>query len=251
MAIIRHIKSAYAKIKAQPREQRWEYFWEYYKWPAIGIVLAIALLISGITGAVNRKETVFSGVLLNCKLGVDNEGFLQGFYDYAGIDSSTQTAAFYTDMSFFDGQAQNNATTFQRIMAGISIGDTDFIAGKADAFKQCAYNSSNILADLRTLLSEEQLTALSHRLYYIDGAVRDQINAPVGEHVEPGLLKYPDPHKPETMEDPIPVGIDISDCKAFTESYYLPGTTVYWGIVPNTPHGELSLKMLHYLLTQQ
>ena len=87
MTIIESIKNNYRKVMERPKKERWEYFWEYFKWHAIIVLLLLAVLIQGIVGLVNRKETVFTGYLLNCSIAADDEAFLQGFYDYAGIDS--------------------------------------------------------------------------------------------------------------------------------------------------------------------
>lgn len=250
MKVSEYIRQAWASVKEQPPKQRWEYFWEYYKFPAIAVVLVIVLAIQGVISLVNTKDTVLTGVTLNCKLGVKAEDFWDGFYEYAGIDSKESEAAVYTDINLLTGQSKNNADAIQRIMAGIAIHDMDFIVGKDEAFRMCAYSTGGMLADLRDFLDEATLAKLSDRIYYIDGAVLEEINKPVGEQVEPELLTYPDPHKPEAMKDPIPVGINISGCEAFVKGYYLSGATVYWGIVPNTIRADLVLQMLTYLLAQ-
>lgn len=248
MKFIDRIKADYQKVKDKPRKEKWEFFWDYYKIPALCILLAIVLLVQGIFSAANRKETVFSAVMLNCRIGIEEDAFLKGYYDHAGIDSKTQTAAFYTDMLLVEGNNQVNTNTIQRIMAGIAVQDTDFITGTPEAFQMCAYHSGRIFVDLREFLDEETLAKLSGRLYYIDDTIIDQINAPLGEQVEPSVLDYPaDPKKPETMKKPIPVGIDVSDRTAFRDTYYLPTNTVYIGVVSNTLRPELTRLFIDYL----
>lgn len=247
MKFIDRIKEDYSKVKDHSFKEKAEFFWEYYKIPFLCVLLAIVLLVQGIITFNTQRETVYSAVMLNCRLGVEEEDFLSGFYAYAGIDEETQLAAFYTDMSIMEGRSQKNANTLQRIMAGIAIRDTDFIAGPPDAFHQCAYNTGNMLMDLRKFLDAETLEQLSDRLYYIDGAIIKLLNAPIGEHVEPSLIKYPDPLKPELMEDPIPVGIDISDRKTFVEAYYMANTKVFIGFVPNSQRQDLNHKLVDYL----
>lgn len=248
MAIIDRIKSEYQKVKDKPPKERWEYFWDYYKIPALCVVLAIVLVVQSVVSITTRRETVFSAVLLNCKIGIQEEEFLDGFYDYAGIDSKTQTAAFYSDMLLVEGNTQVNTNTIQRIMASIAIQDLDFITGTPEAFLMVAYHSSRILVDLREFLDEETLSRYSDRLYYIDNAIIEQINAPVGEQVEPSALAYPqNPKDPSTMKDPIPVGIDISDRTKLQEAYYLADSTIYLGVVANTLRPELTEKFIDYL----
>ncbi len=249
MTIFEHIKKARENIKSQPKETRLQYFWDYYKWHLVAIVLVIALLIQGIVSFTNRKDVVFSGALLNCKIGVNDEAFLKDFYDHAGIDASAEEVAFYSDLMLKDGTNKNDVNTFQRIMAGIAVQEFDFLAGPADAFRLCAYSTSRIFVDLRGFLDEATLEKLSGRLYYVDGAFIEKLSAPVGESVDLSLADAPDPAKPELMEDPIPVGIDVSACKAFHEAYYFPDTTLYLGIAATTARPELAKAFIAYLFS--
>ena len=248
MTIFEHIKKQHANIKDRPKEERWQYFLDYYKWHALAVLLAIVLLIQGVVSIVNRKEVVFSGILLNCVISIDDEAFLQGFYDRTDINGKKQQAAFYTDIVLTDKNNKNDINAFQRIMAGIATKDTDFIVGQSDNFRLCAYNSSKIFMDLRTFLDEDTFTKLSDRLYYIDGAVVEKLAVPVGE-LQDANITYPDPTKPETMEDPIPVGINISDCTDFQEAYYFPNTTLYLGVIANTSRPELTKQFIEYLFS--
>lgn len=246
MTIIEYIKKEHANIKEKPKEERWAYFWDYYKWHVVAVVLVIVLLIQAVVGIVNRKEVVFSGILLNCMINIDDDDFLQGFYDRAGIDAQTQEAAFYTDVILTNKNTKNDVTAIQRIMAGMATKDTDFVVGQPENFQLCAYSTGRIFIDLRTFLDEDTLKAFSDRLYYIDGAVLDKLSVPAGETVD-GSIQLPDPTKPEAMEKPIPVGIDISDREAFQSSYYFPDTTLYLGIATNTPRTELVKQFIDYL----
>ena len=247
MTIFDYIKKEHKNIMEKPKKERLAYFWDYYKWHVIIFVLVLALLIQGILGIVNRKDTVFSGFMLNSKINVEDEAFLQGFYEYAGIDSAKEEAAFYIDVVLTDNNSKSDITAFQRIMAGISIQDADFVVGPPEPFHICAYNTSRIFIDLRKYLDADTLQKFSDRLYYIDGAVLEQLDAPVGEFVDATTLTYPDPHKPETMKDPIPVGIDISDRKALADAYFFPDTTLYLGVIVNTPRPELTRQFIDYL----
>lgn len=246
MTIIEYIKKEHANIKQKPKEERWSYFWDYYKWHALAVVLAIVLLIQMVVGVINRKEIVFSGILLNCIINVNDDQFLQDFYSFADIDADTQEVAFYTDLILTDKNTQSDVSVFQRIMAGAATQDTDFVVGQPENFQMCAYSTARILIDLRTLLDEDTLNRLSGCLYYIDGAVLEKLSAPVGESIDANI-SIPDPTDPEAMEDPIPIGIDISDRTDFQEAYYFPDTTLYLGVISTTTQPELVKQFIHYL----
>lgn len=248
MTIFEHIKKSHANIKNQPKEERWQYFWDYYKWHIVAVILVIALLIQGIVSFTNKKDIVFSGILLNCKIGVNDEAFLKNFYDYADIDAATQEAAFYTDLMLTDQSTKNDVNAIQRIMAGIATKELDFVVGQTASFRLCAYNTSRLFIDLRSFLDQETLEKLADRLYYIDGDYLEKLSAPVGETVDLSLTDAPDPTKPELMKDPIPVGIDISDREAFQSAYYFPDTVLYLGVVANVPRPELMKQFIQFLI---
>lgn len=248
MTIIEYIKKEHANIKEKPKEERWGYFWDYYKWHVVVVALVFVLLIQVVVGIVTRKEVVFSGILLNCRININDDDFLQGFYDRIGIDVTQQEAAFYTDVILTDKNTKNDVTSVQRIMAGIATKDTDFVVGQQENFSICAYNTGRIFVDLREFLDEDTLNLFADRLYYIDGAVLEKLSVPAGESIG-ASISFPDPTKPEAMENPIPVGIDISDREAFQSSYYFPDTTLYLGIAANTPRTELVKQFVDYLFT--
>jgi len=249
MKFIDRIKEDWSKVKDKPAKEKWEFFWDYYKIPAICILLVVVLLVQSILTSSNRKAIVFSGFAINCKISIKEEAFWDGFYEAAGIDGETQTAACYSDVQIMPGQIQLNNNTVQRIIAGCAIQDVDFIAGDPYAFQVCAYTSQRLFVDLREFLDEETLAKYADRLYYMDNAIIDMLNAPVGEQVEPNALEYPkDPKKPETMKNPIPVGIDVSDREDLQKAYYLDGTTIYVGAIKSTARPELTKQFLNYLL---
>lgn len=247
MTIIEYIKKEWKNIKEKPKKERLAYFWDYYKWHVGAILLVIVLLIQGIVSFCNKKEIVFSGYMLNSVINVKDEDFLQGFYDLTGIDTKNQEAAFYTDVIMTGNHRKQDITAFQRIVAGVSMEDTDFVVMQKDSFRICAYSTTRIFADLREFMDAETLEKYKDKLVYIDGAVLQQLSVPVGQTVDESAIKYPDPTKPETMQEPIPVAINVSGCAKLQSAYYLPNTTLYLGVIANTPRPELTLQFIDYL----
>lgn len=249
MKFIDRIKEDWEKVKDMPAKEKWEFFWDYYKIPVICILLAVVVLVQTIFSVASQKEIVFSGFCINCKIGINEAPFWDGFYESAGIDGEEQTAACYSDVQIMPGQTQINNTTVQRIIAGCAVQDVDFVAGDPYAFQVCAYTSQRLFTDLREVLDDETLEKHADRLYYMDESIIDLLNSPVGEQVEPNALEYPkDPKNPETMKKPIPVGIDVSDREDLQKAYYLDDTTIYVGAVRSTARPELTKQFMEYLL---
>ena len=249
MIFIDRIKEDWEKVKDKPAKEKWEFFWDYYKIPAICILLALVLMVQGVFSASNRKEVVFSGFALNCKISLDEDPFWNGFYEVAGIDVETQSVGCSSDMQIVEGQNQLNSDTIQKIIASCSVREADFVIGDPYAFQYCAYTSQKLFTDLREILDAETLEKYADRIYYIDETILDILNAPVGQQIEPNVLEYPqDPKKPETMKKPIPVGIDVSDREDLRNAYYLDGTAIYVGAIKSTARPELTKQFLNYLL---
>lgn len=249
MKFIKRIKEDWTKVKDMPPKEKWEFFWDYYKIQALCILLVIVLIVQGVVTVSNQKEIAFSGFCINCKVNIKEAPFWDGFYAHAGIDGEAYTAACYSDVQIIPGQTQLNNTTVQRIIAGCAIQDVDYIAGDPYSFQVCAYTSQRLFSDLRDVLDAETLEKLSGRIYYIDDAIIDTLNSPVGEQVEPNALEYPkDPKDPTSMKKPIPVGIDVSGREDLQKAYYLEDTTIYVGAVKSTARPELTKQFLEYLL---
>ena len=249
MKFIKRIQEDWQKVKDMPTKEKWEFFWDYYKIQVFCILFAVLVIAQVVSSVSNQKEIAFSGFCINCKISLEEEPFWSGFYETAGIDGETQTAACYSDVQIMPGQTQLNNNTVQRIIAGCAVQDVDFVAGDPYAFQVCAYTSQQLFADLREVLDEKTLEKYADRIYYIDKSIIDVLNSPVGEQVEPDTLAYPkDPKDPSTMKNPIPVGIDVSDRKDLQEAYYLDGTTIYVGAVRSTARPELTKQFIEYLL---
>ena len=61
---------------------------------------------------------------------------------------------------------------------------------------------------------------------------------------------YPDPSKPEEMEDPIPVGLFVGNCKTLTDAYSFRSKDVVAGIVINTNRKQAALDFIDYLFSE-
>ncbi len=249
MTIFEYIKRETENIKQRPKKERLAYFWDYYKWHLLAVVLAVVLLVQGVVTLCTRKEVVFTGYLMNCMINIDDEAFLQGFYDRVGIDPKKQEAAMFNDIMLSEKNTKNDVSAFQRIVAGVSMQEVDILVGQDTPFRICAYAYSNVLLDLRELLDEQTLQQYADRLYYVDGAVRKKLNAPIGEQID-FTVTYPDPTRPDTMEDPIPVGINVTACKEFHDSYYFPEAVIYLGVTSTTPRTQLATEFIDYLFSE-
>lgn len=249
MKISEYIRNARKNMKGKPRKEQWQYFLEYYKWPTLIALLVVAILVQGVVSFATRKDEVLAGTLVNSFTAEERTDYLPGFYDYVGINTKKEKVQLYTDMALTDEVSMENINAFQLLHARIAAKDTDFLTADAAAFQKCAYSTSYLFIDLRTLLSAQELSQLEDRLYYIDGNILQQLqNVESAESDTP--ITYPSPHKPEDMVQPIPVGIDIHDCNSFVATYYPYSSSLYLGIASNAQHPDMALQFIDYLLSE-
>ena len=242
MTTFEYTKNAYLSMKDKPKKERWQYFLDYYKWYAIAAILVIALLIEGVVMIATRKDTVLGGMLVDGSESFTAETYLSDLETYLQINPKKEQVLLQTGISL-ETNHQNKVESFQVILASITAKTTDFITAPENPFTMCAYNTSNMLADLRDHLDAETLAKLEGKLYYIDRSLVEQAR----ENALPASTVYPSPYAPETMVDPVPVGINISGSEEFCAAFYSPNTDLYLGIAINTAHPDMVLKFIESL----
>ncbi len=243
MKMSEYTKNEWKKMKDKPRKERLSYFWDYYKWPTIIAVLVVVAITYTVAVQLTKKEAVLSGILINSSVPLEDPAFLQDFCNEAGIDTKKEQIVLATGLSMTADNPTVGIMTYQRIHAGIAAKETDFLIATTDAFRQCSYDSSHMLLDLREFLSPEQLEGLKGKLYYIDGSLFEKIYNG-GEDT----VVYPSPFAPEEMADPVPVGIDIRKCTEFLDSYYDTEEPIYFAVVINAPHLDTTLQFFEFML---
>ena len=243
MTMFEYAKRAYKAMKGKPKEERWQYFLDYYVWYAVAIVAAIALLIHTVIFIANRKDTVFGGILVDGTGSDASTAYVQELEEFLQLDTKKEQVHLQTGIVLQESFGNDRVESFQQILAFFTSKSTDFLTAPQTSFSMCAYSTTNMLADLRDYLDAETMARLEDRIYYID---RDLV-----EQARNGTLSQdtpnPDPSAPETMKDPVPVGINITDCSEFCSTFYLMQEDLYLAIAINTAHPDMVLEFLEFL----
>lgn len=245
MAVMDEFKEERENIKNQPIKKRLAYFWYYYKWFVLGGILLVVIMVSTVYGILTRTTSALYGVVVNSVTLGDADAFIQDFTDYAGFDTSKYHADVNASLMIGNEVDETTLNSSQFIMVYMSAQDLDFAVMDPDTFNKFGYN--DIYLDLRTCFSEEELAAMSDKLYYIDQVTLDEINELAADNIATESVVIPDPYKPDMMQEPVPIGINISGCSKFTDVYYYEGGTAYLGITSNSPHVDMVLTFLSYL----
>ena len=248
MPVMDEFKEEREKMKSQPLKKRLSYFWTYYKWYVLGGTLALIVAISFIVQIVTKKEEALFGIVVNASsYGKDRE-FASSFMEYAGIAPDKYEVTFHSALSLTEQMSQDAVNTRELIMVYTASGDMDVAIMDTLAFESYAY--SELFLDLSVVLSEELFSSLEGRIYYKDNATAGEFNAALdaGESTED--IVFPDPFKPEDMKEPIPIGIDISDCEVLEDAYYYPNKPVLLGLPATSGRTNMAIKFIEFLFAQ-
>lgn len=225
------IKEQHQKMKDMTFKEKFKYFWYYYKFHVIVIV---AVLIFGghlIHDVTSSKDYIFNGIMLNSSY-LDQEPLEAAFAEYAGLDTENYDCFIDTLSTLsYSNSTDYDYSTFYKLVALVQTKDLDVLVLDG----QICYNfaANGMVTDLRTIFTEEDLSAYEGNIYYLDYADVRAMEA-AGETDEAILAEYEarnsatledaaieaESHRnPETMEEPIPVGIYVADSPMVTKTY--------------------------------
>lgn len=228
--------------------EKLENFWYYNKWFIIGGAFLLALAINLVVSIATNQDASFTALLVNCVQREQSSTLAEDFAAYAQIDTEEQGPVnLDTSIMLSEEQSEQNVQLLQVIVARIAARDIDAMAANTENFELYAYNTGGLFCDLREQMDEAALDALEGNLFYIDQAFEEYITENAGNPEVIETLEFPDPFAPEKMEEPIPVGIRIDSCKAFSDDYSCGSAAVYMGIVNNAQHPALAVKLAEYL----
>lgn len=209
-------------------------FLNYYK-VHIFIIMGILIFpIAMICANFTQKDTVFCAALVHCSEVSDEatSAFQENYIAHAGIDPNKH-------------EVQINCNPSQ-LMIRMAAAQVDVMVSGSERFAEEAALST--FYDLRDIMTEEQLAKYEPYFYYADQTVLDaRKELPESDDLEKAYPAMPDPGKPEEMEQPIPIGLFVTDCTVLTEAYYFDNDNVAIGIVGNAPNIEKALEFIDYL----
>lgn len=105
--------------------------------------------------------------------------------------------------------------------------------------------------DLETCLDKEFLDSVSDKLFYVDLPLAEEYRRRQDEDDSTEDMVFPAGSDTESMDDPHPVGIDVSGCTGLLRAY---GYTeedgpLYIGIVRNSKRTDAAVKFVQFLFS--
>lgn len=250
------IRTQQEKTKAMSFKGKLSYFWDYYKVHTLVAVLVIGFTISLIHTILTTKDYSFNGMMLNAD-NLSNSALAEGFSDYAQLDTENYECFIDTNTTLsFVHSSQYDMAASQKIIALTQAGELDAVVFDSQAFSE--YAMSEMFPDLRSLFSDKELAPYRDFLYYVDYAkIRELQNrapddlslaeAPALE-TEEDIATEAEAHRhPETMQEPVPVGIFIGESPFAKKSHAYDHSEPVFSIPGTSKRAETAKKYLAFL----
>ena len=256
MELIDEIREDRKRLKGKSWKEKASHIFTYYKFPILAALVVVCIAVSLICSRIGSPETALSGILLNgCRYDSmlsdeDPSSFSEEFLDELHLDRSHYTLSFRMNLTYSQSSdsVSNSYSDYQSLMTIVSYAaaeELDFITGDLGAMVGLAYQG--YFADLSEVLTEEQYAVYAPCFLYIDWEVLEAINDQAAESQE-SVPEIPDCRKPETMERPVPVLIDMSRSDTLQSVYCYSFDTIAFGMIANAPHPDNTLKYIDYLM---
>lgn len=229
--LVDEIKEQHLKMKEMTFKEKWNYFWYYYKFHVIAIAAILILGGNMIHDMVTAKDYIFNGIMLN-SVYLDQESMENAFSEYASLDTENYNCFIDTTSTLsYDGSSEYDYSNFYKLVAQVQTGDLDVLVLDS----QICYNfaTNGMMSDLRNIFTQEELDAFEGNIYYIDYAevkkmealsdADSAVQAAYEEHnnatAKEAALEAETHRNPETMEEPVPIGIFIDKAPLIAKTY--------------------------------
>ena len=208
------IKAQRKKLAGKTPKEKLLYFWEYDRIPALVTILGIAVAGNLIYTIATAKDSVLSALFINGYSEMDTEAFMNGFNEYAGIDTKEYTTSL--EMNFTiqeEAMDQYTMANVQKLMALVAAKEIDVIMADTKTFTN--YADPGYFSNLNEVLPKELV-------FYYD--------------------------VPDDEQGEIPIGIQLADAPGVvrTQAYAVTNDALF-GIVVNSEHVDNAVKFLEYL----
>lgn len=215
------IREQRGKLKGKTLKEKWLYFWEYYRVPALITVLVIVFAGSIIYSIATQKDIVFYGMFINGFTTEDQAVIMEEFTQYAGIDTNEFAATLDPNFVIEENPSdQYSMANLQKIMAMVASQEVD--GATADEATFTSYAANGYFADLTEVLPADLLSQYEDKLFYCD---------------------LTDDEKGE-----VPVGIYMTGAAKLEElGAYGDLDQVIYGIFTNTKRADMAVKFFEFL----
>lgn len=243
------MKNAKIIFKTGTTRQKLEYIWDYYKIHIMLFVFILFFIVFFIYTNVTTKDTVLQGFFLNPLAKADTiQEFKDDYLVLYPIDNSKEDIIFDTSIYYLSNDSTDTTSyqSLQVLTTRIAAGEIDFIIADNAILNNFSYNE--YFCNLFEILTEDQVKKYEPYFLYYDLAVLEKINNidfTSEEYIE---IAVPDPSKPELMEQPVPVMIDVSKSDQLSTLYLGSSKNNALAFFSNSEHIGKALEFLEFIM---
>lgn len=166
----------FGRMKELQGKPKVEYYLEYYGWRTVGVIAVCAIVLFLTIHFVTNK-TIVSGILaVNCdgeQIRAVEDDYFRAYLEEMGVDSSKNTMTvncrLYVKPDYEDQVTRSTMQTIQTMFVtkamDVFLADEEFFLAEAQ---------SDYLADLRDILTKEEIKRHEDDLVYAVNAVTNQ-----------------------------------------------------------------------------
>lgn len=230
--------------KGTPKEIA-AYIWCYYKWHICAVVFLLIVAVNILYANITEKEHVLQGFFLNALVEEETAEKLER--DYLAvypIDEGKEDINF--DVSRYYVPEIDKTSSYENlelVSVQMIAGSADFAVADHELMTQLAY--SGLLCELSEVLPEVCMETYADCFLYYDRAIAEGMRN--GDDIPD---TYPDPDKPEEMEDPVPIMIDLSGSERVAEFYPMSKHSYAFGFGVQVSNPENARNLLAYLTSR-
>jgi len=238
-AMIQQLKN----LKGKPLQQKLKYIYTYFGGPIIAALLFLTVGIVLIVQMVTAKDTALNVACLNAYPDNDKAAsFCNEFAERAQIDLNKCEVIISTNLFISESDLTTSFESVEIIMAQLASQSMDAMISDIGTLSQYFYQE--IFCDLTEVLSPEQQARYEEYFLYVDMAVLRQM-----QDLEEEVPEYPDPRKPELMQEPVPIALHLPADSTFAELYYgYSKGQVAIGIAVHTKNLSNALAFIDYIM---
>lgn len=211
--------------------------WEYYRWHIFVAALILIFLFSFSFIQINKETDGFCAFVVN---GNETADIAAQFSEFVEIDpAQRQVAVEY--LTLYETITEESYAAMQKIVTYASSQRLDAAVMNASWFS--VYAQEGLFADLRTVMTDEQLAELEENLYYIEEATL--LAAMQGSAVASAVSK-----DASIFDSPVPIGVDLSGFDSFAKriSYSVGNPCI--GIVNSSKRKDLAVRFIDFLISE-
>lgn len=222
MAVIDEIREQKKKaFRTMDAKGKAGYIWYYYKVHILVSIAVLVLSVSFIHQYVTNKPYGFYATLVNSSVQDYplTESLAEEFAKYGEIDTDEFLVYLDTSVQLSDVDPQYAMTSQEKLLLQMQTGEVHALIADTEVFE--GYAQNEYFRNLESVLTSSQLETYRDLLYYTDAATVDtgDDDTYYSETELPDVTAMDIDHRdPSSMQDPVPVGIIVTDFARIQEA---------------------------------